>query len=78
MARNLRIEWQPGRKVAARLAVPKDADLPAVLLAHGAGAGQHHPFLTGLRERLKHAGHPTLTFDYPYIEAGRRAPDPIG
>jgi len=48
---------------------------PAVLLAPGAGAGQHHPFLAGVRARLAAAGHPVLTFDYPYREAGRRAPD---
>lgn len=46
-----------------------------ILLAHGAGAGQSHPFMTGLRDRLADAGLGTLTFDYPYMEAGRRAPD---
>ncbi|MCJ7725985.1 MAG: alpha/beta fold hydrolase, partial [Acidimicrobiia bacterium] len=58
-----------------RLTVPAETGGPAVLLAHGAGAGQGHPFMAGLRERLAAAGHPTLTFDYPYMEAGRRAPD---
>lgn len=48
-----------------------------MLLAHGAGAGQRHPFMEGLRRRLGAAGLPTLSFDYPYIEAGRRAPDRI-
>jgi predicted alpha/beta-hydrolase family hydrolase len=61
--------------VTARLAVPDAAVGPAVLLAHGAGAGQDHPFLVGLRDRLAAAGHVTMTFDYPYVEAGRRAPD---
>lgn len=75
MARRLRIEWHPGRKVTARLAVPAQVTGPAVLLAHGAGAGQDHPFMTGMRDRLAVAGHPTLTFDYPYTEEGRRAPD---
>lgn len=46
-----------------------------ILLAHGAGAGQRHPFLAGLRSRLAGMGLATLTFDYPYMEAGRRAPD---
>jgi predicted alpha/beta-hydrolase family hydrolase len=75
MARRLRIEWRPGRKVAGRLSMPRDPAGAAILLAHGAGAGQVHPFMTGLRERLAAAGHPVLTFDYPYAAEGRRAPD---
>ena len=75
MTRTLRIEWHPGRKVSARLTVPRDPAGAAILLAHGAGAGQAHPFLAGLRTRLAAAGHPTMTFDYPYMEEGRRAPD---
>lgn len=31
--------------------------------------------MAGLRDRLAAAGHPTLTFDYPYVEAGRKLPD---
>ena len=46
-----------------------------MVLAHGAGAGQRHPFVDGLRRRLGHAGLPTMTFDFPYMEAGRRFPD---
>jgi predicted alpha/beta-hydrolase family hydrolase len=75
VARRLRIEWRPGLKVTARLAVPAREIGPAVLLGHGAGAGQDHPFMTGLRDRLASAGHLTMTFDYPYMESGRRAPD---
>ena len=51
---------------------PYDA---GVLLAHGAGAGQGHPFMEYLRRGLSDAGYPTLTFDYSYMDAGRRAPD---
>jgi predicted alpha/beta-hydrolase family hydrolase len=51
---------------------PYDA---GVLLAHGAGAGQNHPFMERLRRGLPDAGYPTLTFDYAYMNAGRRAPD---
>ncbi len=46
-----------------------------VLLAHGAGAGQRHWFMVGLRRRLADSGLATLTFDYPYVEHARRAPD---
>lgn len=75
MTRRLRIEWQPGKKVTALLAWPSEATGPGVLLAHGAGAGQQHPFMAGLRSRLAAAGLPAMTFEYPYMAAGRRAPD---
>jgi hypothetical protein len=48
---------------------------PGVLLAHGAGAGHEHPFMVGVRRRLVAAGFCVATFDYPYREEGRRAPD---
>jgi len=75
MARRLRIEWHPGHKVTGLLDVPAIPSGPAVLLAPGSGAGQRHPFMEGLRKRLAAGGLPTLTFDYPYMEAGRRIPD---
>jgi predicted alpha/beta-hydrolase family hydrolase len=61
--------------VTGLLDVPRDPVGPAILLAPGAGAGQDHPFLSGLRSRFAAAGHTAMTFDYPYREAGRRAPD---
>jgi predicted alpha/beta-hydrolase family hydrolase len=73
--RRLRIEWRPGAKITARLALPSGGGRTAVLLAHGAGAPQDHPFMTSLRKGLAGAGVATMTFDYPYAEAGRRVPD---
>lgn len=46
-----------------------------ILLAHGAGLGQHHPWMLLMRSRLVVAGHLVMTFDYTYMEAGRKAPD---
>ena len=74
MTRRLVIEWAPGRKVEALLSVADGADR-ACLLAHGAGAGQRHAFMEGMRRRLAAAGVTTMTFDYPYVAEGRRAPD---
>ena len=48
----------------------------AVLLAHGAGAGQQHPFMTAMARGLAHRGLHVMTFDFPYMSAGRRTPDP--
>lgn len=69
------MEWAPGRKVTALLAMPGDAISPPVLLAPGAGAGQGSGFVTGLRRRMSAAGSAAMTFDYPYQEEGRRRPD---
>ncbi len=76
MSRRLRIEWRPGDKVTGRLIVPPRAAATGMLLAHGAGAGQDSAFMSQVRDGIAAAGYPVLTFDYPYIEAGRRAPDP--
>ncbi len=75
VTRSIRIEWRPGEKVAGRLVVASPASGSPILLAHGAGAGQLHPFMVGLRRRLAAGAHTVLTFDYPYVEAGRKAPD---
>jgi len=47
-----------------------------VLLAHGAGVGQDHEWMVYVRDGLAAAGIPVLTFNYPYMEAGRKAPNP--
>jgi predicted alpha/beta-hydrolase family hydrolase len=47
----------------------------AVVLAHGAGTNQDHPSIVALREGLAGHGHAVLTFNYPYTEAGSKAPD---
>lgn len=47
-----------------------------VIIAHGAGAGKDHPFLTGLADALGGLGFSTLRFNFPYVEQGRRMPGP--
>ena len=75
MARALRIKWNDGRSVGALLEVPKNATGRAVLLAHGAGAGQRHRFMEQVRRGLAGHGLMTMTFDYAYTEEERKAPD---
>lgn len=48
---------------------------PTMLLAHGAGTNQDHPLVAGTAERLAEDGLGVVTFNYPYTEAGRKAPD---
>ncbi len=47
----------------------------ALLLAHGAGAGQQHKFMVGMSEALAARGLDVVTFDFPYMHARRGAPD---
>lgn len=49
---------------------------PALVLAHGAGAGQSHPWMTRVAKGLAARGVSVVTFNFPYIDARRRAPDP--
>lgn len=56
-------------------------DLPAepralLVLAHGAGAGMLHPFLNAMAARLAERGVATFRYQFPYMDARRRRPDP--
>ncbi|WP_341998452.1 dienelactone hydrolase family protein [Microbacterium sp. LWH7-1.2] len=64
-----------GVEVSADLAMPSSAWAFAAV-AHGAGAGYRHPFLTGFADALAQEGVATLRFNFPYVEAGRRMPGP--
>lgn len=46
-----------------------------LLLAHGAGAGMHHPFMGKLASELADAGISTLRYEFPYMHQRRRVPD---
>ena len=52
------------------------AGAPVLLLAHGAGAGEDHPWMTRVAAGLAERGIRVRTFNFPYREAGRRLPDP--
>ncbi len=63
-----------GRVTALRYD-PKGRGIANLVLAHGAGAGQEHPWMTGLAGGLAARGVRVLTFNFPYVEAGRHIPD---
>jgi predicted alpha/beta-hydrolase family hydrolase len=66
----------PGRgAVEAILDAPQDPTAVYVL-AHGAGAGMRHPFLAEVAALLNGAGIATLRYQFPYVQAGGRRPDP--
>ena len=62
-------------EVSAAIGVPDGADA-LLAIAHGAGAGYGHPFISGFVAGLHAAGVATLRFNFPYVEAGRRMPGP--
>lgn len=45
------------------------------VLAHGAGAGMTHPFMTAVAQGLADRGIATLRYQFPYMERGSRRPD---
>ena len=56
-----------------------EAVSPAALLVlgHGAGAPMTHPFMEELARALARRGISTLRYNFAYVEAGRRRPDPV-
>ena len=48
------------------------------VLAHGAGAGMRHHFMERIADALSARGVATLRYQFPYVEAGARRPDPPG
>jgi predicted alpha/beta-hydrolase family hydrolase len=48
----------------------------AYVLAHGAGAGMTHPFMAAVAAGLAERGIATLRYQFPYMEARSKRPDP--
>jgi predicted alpha/beta-hydrolase family hydrolase len=63
-----------GQVSAVDYAAPKAR--ARLVLAHGAGANQTHPFMVRVATGLSLRGVETTTFNFSYTEQGRRAPDP--
>ena len=68
-------------------ATPKQGEVSALLLrpagarwllvfAHGAGAGMRHRFMAAMSAALAERGIATFRYQFPYMEAGGRRPDP--
>ncbi|MEP1032329.1 alpha/beta family hydrolase [Ekhidna sp.] len=45
-----------------------------LILAHGAGAGMHHPFMVSISSDIAAANISTIRFNFPYMEQGRKSP----
>ena len=55
--------------------IEADSSAALLTLAHGAGAGMNHPFMSTLAKELAHHGISTLRFNFPFIENKKGRPD---
>jgi hypothetical protein len=62
-------------RVSALTLIPPSARA-CFVFAHGAGAGMTHPFMEAIAAGLGGVGIATLRFQFPYMEARARRPDP--
>src|SRR5262249_57224747 len=62
------------RRVSGLMQVPHAARA-CYVLAHGAGAGMSHPFMTSMAEGLAERDIATLRYQFPYMEEGSKRPD---
>lgn len=73
-ARQVTIEIDKTDTVRGLLLVP-ERPFACYVLAHGAGAGMTHPFMTAVAEGLHGRGMATLRYQFPYMEHGSKRPD---
>jgi uncharacterized protein len=50
-------------------------DAPVLVLGHGAGAGQDHPWMRRVAQGLASRGVFVVTFNFPYMDAKKSVPD---
>jgi len=71
---NVRFAVQDAGEVSAIFLRPQNAER-VLVLAHGAGAGMNHPFMTALANELAATGVASFRFQFLYMEQRRRVPD---
>ncbi len=62
-------------RVSGLMQRPARADA-CLVLAHGAGAGMRHPFMSAVADELATLGLATLRYQFPYMEKSSKRPDP--
>ncbi len=75
IAKLISITVTDGVRVSGLLQNPRQARA-CYVLAHGAGAGMDHPFMTAVATELARRGIATLRYQFPYMERGAKRPDP--
>jgi predicted alpha/beta-hydrolase family hydrolase len=70
------IQVAGGDRTSLTIYLATAGDTPATLiLAHGAGAGQRHPFMVSFAQGISARGIDVVTFNFVYLQRGRRVPD---
>jgi uncharacterized protein len=70
-----RLKVDAQRSVSALLLQPSEPKA-CFVFAHGAGAGMTHPFMEAVAQRLYEHSIATLRYQFPYMEARIKRPDP--
>src|ERR1700719_132364 len=72
--RNLRFPVLDNEEVSALLLLPTHST-SLVVLAHGAGAGMNHSFMSAIANQLAKDSIATFRYQFPYMEQRRGVPD---
>ena len=72
--RSVTIAVDDGNRVSGLLQAPR-SPRACYVLAHGAGAGMTHPFMTAVANGLLERGVASLRYQFPYMEKGSKRPD---
>jgi uncharacterized protein len=70
----VKIEIAPDETVSGLLLMPEQP-FACFVLAHGAGAGMTHKFMTSVATGLHERSMATLRYQFPYMEHGSKRPD---
>jgi len=73
--RDISIDVDGGGRTTAVVYPSIPPSATAVIVAHGAGAGQRQHFITGFAHAISSHGIDVVTFNFLYMEQRRRAPD---
>jgi len=71
---DVKVQISAGDSVSGLLQMP-ERPFACFVLAHGAGAGMTHKFMTAVAEGLGDRGMATLRYQFPYMEHGSKRPD---
>jgi len=70
-----RFSFEVGTSTATAVRYRAEASRATLVLAHGAGAPQSHPWIVKVARALAARGLDVVTFNFPYSEARKRVPD---
>jgi uncharacterized protein len=73
-AQPVAITVDEAHSVSGLLQAPPEARA-CYVMAHGAGAGMAHPFMTSIADGLAERATATLRYQFPYMEQGSKRPD---